>query len=268
MTQDDPRKQKGEMPFLDHLEELRWRLLWSAVAVAVAAGIGFFLVHYLGVVEVLIRPIQPLLGEGERLDYLSPADPFFLVLKLSVVIGLILASPVVIYQIWAFLSPALEDHERKVIIPALYLGLVLFVAGVAMAYYLALPITLRFVMGFLPGLLEQQIVAGPYLAFVTRLLLAFGIVFELPVVVMILTSLGLLTPDFLRNKRRHAVVGITVLASFLSPGDVITVTLLMMVPLILLYELSILLSVLIYRGRKERELQHSEEAPPGAVEAG
>jgi len=250
------------MPFLDHLEELRWRVIWSVVAVAVAAGIGFLMVHYLGVMELLIRPIQPMLGEGEKLKYLSPADPFFLVLKLSVVLGVVLASPVVIYQAWAFLSPALEDHERKVIIPALYMGLVLFAAGVAMAYFIALPVTLRFLMGFLPGFLEQQIVAGPYLAFVTKLLLAFGVVFELPVVVMILTAMGLITPDFLRDKRRHAVVAITVLASFLSPGDVITVTVLMMVPLILLYEFSILLSQVIHRGRLKREEEEREETEP------
>mgnify|MGYP006296950645 CR=1 FL=1 len=265
---------RGEMPFLDHLEELRWRILWSVLAVFVGAVVGFLMVHYLGVMEVLIRPIQPMLGEGERLKYLSPADPFFLVLKLSVILGVVLASPIVIYQIWAFLSPALEEHERKVIIPALYLGLVLFCAGVAMAYFIALPVTLRFLMGFLPGFLEQQIVAGPYLAFVTKLLIAFGVVFELPVVVMILTAMGLLTPDCLREKRRHAVVAITVLASFLSPGDVITVTLLMMIPLVLLYELSIILSGLIYRGRlkreaeeREREEESRKEPPSDVVEA-
>lgn len=269
------RMPRGEMPFLDHLEELRWRILWSALAIFVGAIVGFLLVHYLGVMELLIQPIQPMLGEGERLKYLSPADPFFLVLKLSVVLGIVLASPIVIYQVWAFLSPALEDRERKVIIPALYLGLVLFCAGVAMAYFVALPITLRFLMGFLPEFLEQQIVAGPYLGFVTKLLVAFGVVFELPVVIMILTAMGLITPSFLREKRRHAVVGITILASFLSPGDVITVTVLMMVPLILLYELSILLSVWIHRGRlkemaedeSDDEHEPSEEPPAGAVEA-
>ncbi|MDX1568053.1 MAG: twin-arginine translocase subunit TatC [Longimicrobiales bacterium] len=267
------RMARGEMPFLDHLEELRWRILWSALAVLVGAIVGFLLVHYLGVMQILIEPIQPMLGEGERLKYLSPADPFFLVLKLSVVLGVVLASPVVVYQVWAFLSPALEEHERKVIIPALYLGLVLFCAGVAMAYFVALPVTLRFLMGFLPEFLEQQIVAGPYLAFVTKLLIAFGVVFELPVVVMILTAMGLITPKFLREKRRHAVVGITVLASFLSPGDVITVTLLMMIPLVLLYEVSILLSVWIHRGRLKRigmepedEKEPSNEPPSGAVE--
>lgn len=268
------RMARGEMPFLDHLEELRWRILWSGLAIIVGAIVGFLLVHYLGVMELLIRPIQPMLGEGERLKYLSPADPFFLVLKLSVALGVILASPIVIYQIWAFLAPALADHERRVIVPALYLGLVLFCAGVAMAYFIALPITLRFLMGFLPEFLEQQIVAGPYLAFVTKLLMGFGVVFELPVVIMILTAMGLVTPAFLREKRRHAIVAITIVASFLSPGDVITVTVLMMVPLILLYELSILLSVWIQKGRLKREEEEAEddhersEGPPsGAVEA-
>ncbi len=258
---------RAEMPFLDHLEELRWRILWSLIAIAVGSVIGFLLIHYLGVVELLIRPIQPLLAEGERLKYLSPSDPFFLVLKLSVLTGVILASPVVVYQAWIFLSPALESEEKKVIVPSLYLGLVLFCAGVAMGYFVALPVTLRFFMGFLPGLLEQNIVASYYLGLVTKFLLAFGILFELPVVVMILTALGLITPDFLKDKRRHAAVGLTVLASFITPGDIVVVTILLMIPLLLLYELGIVLSRLIYRRREER-LHASDEPPEGAVEAG
>lgn len=269
MTTQERDGRPGEMPFLDHLEELRWRLLWSALAVGAAAVAGFFLVHYFQVMDLLIRPIQPLLGEGERLKYLSPADPFFLVLKLSLVVGLILASPVVIYQAWAFLSPALEDHEKKVIIPALYLGLVLFGAGVAMAYFAVLPLALRFLMGFLPGVLEQQIVAGPYLTFVTKLLIGFGVVFELPVVIMILTVMGLVEPDFLRDKRRHAAVASTTVAAFLTPADLPSM-LLMIGPLVLLYELSIVLSGVVYRRRQkqEEERQASTEPPSGAVEAG
>lgn len=258
---------RAEMPFLDHLEELRWRILWSLIAIALGTVVGFFLVHYLGVMELLIRPIEPLLAEGEKLKYLSPSDPFFITLKLAVTVGVILAFPVVVYQAWIFLSPALEDEEKKVIIPSLYLGLVLFCAGVAMAYYAALPVTLRFFMGFLTGFLEQNIVIGPYLGLVTKILLAFGILFELPVVVMILTALGLITPDFLKDKRRHAAVALTIVASFITPGDMITVTLLMMIPLLLLYELSILLSRMIHR-RREARMEASVEPPEGAVEAG
>ena len=148
-----------------------------------------------------------------------------------------------------------------------YFGLVLFASGVSMAYYIALPVTLRFLVLFGNEWFEPMLTAGPYFAFVTKLLLAFGVVFELPVVVMILSAMGLVTPTFLRRKRRHALVGITVLASILSPGDVITVTVMMMVPLTLLYEVSILLSAVIYRRRQKREAEFDESPPQGAVEA-
>jgi sec-independent protein translocase protein TatC len=132
----------GEMPFLDHLEELRWRLLWSVSAIVGFALVGFVLVTQLNVLGLLIIPIEPFL-EGSKLKYLSPMDPFFITLRLAITVGLILASPVVVYQIWAFLAPALLPSERRVIVPSLYMGLVLFAAGVVLAYVVALPITFR-----------------------------------------------------------------------------------------------------------------------------
>jgi sec-independent protein translocase protein TatC len=238
----------GEMPFFDHLEELRWRLLWGVLALVVASIFAFVMIDQLRVMEILIRPIEPFLG-GEMLKYLSPLDPFFVTIKLAILSGFVLSSPILIYQVWAFLAPALLPSEKRVIVPALYMGLVLFVAGVVMAYQVVLPVTLRFTMSFQTGFLEQNIVIGPYMAMVTRLLLAFGIVFELPVVILILSALGLVTPEFLASKRRHAIAGITILAAVITPGDVVTVTVLMMIPLILLYELSILLSRLVTRRR-------------------
>lgn len=260
---------RAEMPFLDHLEELRWRIIWSAIAVAAGAIIGFVLVVRFDVLGLLVAPVRPYV-EGAKLPYLSPADPFWVTLQLALVIGIILAFPVVAYQFWAFFAPALEAHERRAIVPSLYLGLVLFVAGVAMAYFVALPVALRFFTSFQTRSLEPLIVIGPYLGFVTKLLIAFGVVFELPVVVLVLTTLGLVTPQFLASKRRHAVVAITILASAITPGDVITLTLLMMVPLMLLYELSIVLSRLAYRRRRARREQAEPLAgapPVGAVEA-
>jgi sec-independent protein translocase protein TatC len=238
---------REEMPFMDHLEELRWRLLWSVVAVFIAAIAGYFIVTQLNVLGLLIRPIEPFL-EGSRLKYLSPMEPFFITLKLAVTVGLILASPVVIYQIWAFLSPALLPSEKRTIVPALYFGLVLFLVGVAMAYYLVLPLTLSFSMGFQTEALEQNIVIGEYLSVVTRLLIAFGLVFELPVVISVLAALGLVTPGFLASKRRHAIAGITILSALITPGDVIS-TVIMMVPLIFLYEISITVAKVLYRKR-------------------
>lgn len=259
----------GEMPFLDHLEELRWRILWSLLALAVATVVGFVLVQYFGVLELLIRPIRPLLA-AERLVYFNPATAFFITLKLSLLVGIILAFPVVVYQVWAFFSPALKKEEKRVIVPSLYFGLGLFCAGVAMAYFAVLPLALRFLAGFQGEFLEPMIEVGEYLGFVIRLLLAFGIVFELPVVVMILSVLGLVTPAFMRDKRRHGIVAITVLASALTPGDIAS-TFLMMAPMVLLYEMSILISAAIWRRKEEGEeepLRPSPDPPPGTVGTG
>jgi sec-independent protein translocase protein TatC len=242
------RTPSGEMPFLDHLEELRWRILWSVLAILAGTVAGYILVDRMNAMQLLIEPINPFL-DGGKLKYLSPTDPFFITIKLSILAGLVLASPIVIYQVWAFLAPALLPSEKRVIIPALYMGVVLFLIGVVMAYEIVLPMTLRFTMSFQTKFLEQSIVIGPYMAMVTRLLLGFGIVFELPVVILILSALGLVTPEFLASKRRHAIAGITVLAAVLTPGDVITVTIMMMLPLVLLYELSIVLSRLVVRRR-------------------
>ena len=264
----DEKKPRGEMPFLDHLEELRWRIFKVAIAVVAGSIVGFLLVHFLKVPYLLTKPIEPFL-DGERLKFFSPTDPFFITLKLSMIVGIILGFPIIAYQVWRFLSPALESHERRVIVPSLYMGLVLFVAGVAMAYFAALPVTLSFLMGFETRFLEQAVEFNRYMSFVTRLLLAFGIAFELPVVIMILSVLGLVTPAGLRRKRRHALVGITVLASLLSPGDVISVTILLMAPLIILYEFSILLSATVdrRRGARERKIGESSGPPAGSVGA-
>ncbi|MFL5538390.1 MAG: twin-arginine translocase subunit TatC [Longimicrobiaceae bacterium] len=253
------RTPAGEMPFLDHLEELRWRLIWSLLAVMVCAVAGYFLVTRLDVLGLLVEPIKPFL-HGTKLKYLNPTEPFFITLKLAVSVGLVLASPIVIYQVWAFLAPALLPSEKRVIVPSLYMGLVLFALGVFMSYEIVLPMTLRFTMSFQTESLEQSIVIGEYLGFVTRLLLAFGAVFELPVVVLILSAMGLVTPEFLASKRRHAVVIITVAASLLTPGDVITLTIMMMVPLILLFELSIVLSRLVTRRRRAAAAAAEAEA--------
>jgi sec-independent protein translocase protein TatC len=233
------------MPFWEHLEELRWRLIWSLLAVAVGTGVGFWLVTRFDVLGVLVAPIRPFLN-GTRLKYLSPTEPFFITIKLAVLCGVLMAFPVVMYQVWSFLSPALKKEEKRVIVPSLYLGLVLFAAGVFIAYRMVLPMTLKFTMGFQTESLEQAIVIDEYLGMVLQLLLSFGAVFEMPIVLMVLAAMGLVSPAFLSQKRRHAIVIITVACAVLTPGDVITVTLMMMVPLVLLYEASIFLCRLVY----------------------
>ena len=266
MPTDNPNP-SGEMPFLDHLEELRWRILWSLLAIAIGAVAGFLLVHYANIAEVLLLPYQGIFGEEQRLLNLRPTDAFFITIKLGILAGLILVFPIIVYQIWSFLSPALKKAEKRVIVPALYMGLVLFALGVLMAYYIALPISLEFLIGFQTEIMVPSWTAQHYFGFAIQLLVAFGVIFELPVLVMILSVLGLVTPAFLRSKRRHAILLITVLAALISPGDVIMVTVLMMVPLIILYEFSILLSVMIYRKREER-IAAAADPPTDSVHVG
>jgi sec-independent protein translocase protein TatC len=242
------RVSREEMPFLDHLEELRWRLIWSLGASLLGAIVGYFVVTRFNVLGILVAPIEPFLG-GEKLGFLDPTAPFFITLKLAVIVGLILASPVIVYHIWAFLSPALLPSEKRAIIPSMYMGLVLFAAGVTMAYFLVVPMTLRFTLSFQTEAMQQMITIDKHLGFMIRLLLAFGIVFELPVVILILSVLGVVTPEFLAEKRRYAIAGIAILSAVLTPGDVITVTVMMMLPLMALYEVSIVISRVVSRRR-------------------
>lgn len=261
-------RSSAEMPFLDHLEELRWRILWSLLALLVCSIIGFFVVTKFDVIGLLMKPISPYLPSA-KLVYLGVTDPFMITLKLALAIGLILAFPIVTYQAWAFLSPALLPREKRAIVPALYLGLVLFAGGVAMSYFLAVPMTIKFMLGFQVAALEPNITAGFYFSFVVKMLLAFGVIFELPVVVLVLSALGLITSDFLKSKRRYAIAGMAILAAVITPGDAITVTILMMGPLMILYEGSIALARLVERGRARQqamdEANDANEALPEAT---
>ena len=265
MLKQNPR---GEMPFLDHLEELRWRVLWSMLALILCSIISFGLVYYFQALEILIAPIRDAYNDPNlQLIFLSPADPFFVTLRLAIYGGVILSFPILVYHIWSFLSPALEKDERRAILPALYLGLLLFMGGVCLAYFAALPVTLEFFKAFLSASLEGSLEINATLGFIVKMLIAFGAVFELPIVILALSLMGVVTPKFLRSKRRHAIVLITVLASFITPGDAITLTVMMMLPLIVLYEFGIFLSVGVYRrkAKKEEEYEKTLEPPDGSV---
>lgn len=244
---------KAEMPFLDHLEEMRWRILWSLLALVVGFGAGIFVVLYFDAMTILLSPGQEILGEDWLPQALGPNENFFFILKVAIWIGIVLASPTLVYQAWQFLSPALEKHEKRAIVPSLYLGLVLFIAGVAMAYFIVLPFYLRFMVGIGTEIMTQGWTGNLYFGEVIKLLLAVGFIFELPVVILVLSALGIVTPRFLRTKRRHAIVGSTILASLISPGDALTITAFMVAPIFLLYEFSIFLSVLVWRKRDARE---------------
>lgn len=237
----------AEMPFLDHLEELRSRLLWSVAAVGVASVLGFFAVTELGLVRVLVDPIRELVP-GERLMFTSPTTPVVVTFKLAFVTGLVLALPVVAYHAWRFFEPALMEHEKRYAVPGIWVAFLLFLGGLAMAYFLVLPLGLEFLLAFQTEHLTPIITIDEYLRFATRMILAFGLIFEMPVVLVMLSLVGVVTPDGLRHYRRHAYVGISAAAAFLTPADVGTM-LMMIGPMALLYEASIWLVELVARRR-------------------
>lgn len=251
-----------EMPFLDHLEELRFRLMWIFGALIVGILIAFYLVVQYRVVGILSEPIQPFL-QGRKLVYTHPGDPFSIAMTASFAIGTILALPVILYQLWAFLSPALHTHEKKLAIPVVVGAAVLFLAGVSLSHFVVLPFTLRFLSGFQAESLEPMITASEYFSFAISMSLAFGAVFELPIAILALTALGLVTPRMLKNFRRHATILCVVTSAFITPGADIVSLVSLAVPLYMLYELSIVLSAWVHRRRQRKEAESIAETGPG-----
>jgi sec-independent protein translocase protein TatC len=243
----------AEMPFLDHLEELRWRIIWSLVALVVGVCVGFYLVFRFDLLTWMQGPVLPFL-HGHKLVYTHPGDGFSILLQTSIIVGIVLALPVVVYQVWLFLSPALHRHEKRVVVPVILGAVLLFVAGAALAWYLVLPMTLRFLFNLGDKAFDQMITVSEYFGFVMSMVLAMGAVFELPIAILLLSAFGLVTPHFLAKFRRHAILGSYVAAAFITPGDLFITSLALMVPLYLLYELSIGLSYIPYRRRQRAAL--------------
>ena len=261
----DGARAGAEMPFLDHLEELRQRLFWIVGAVLLGVVVAFVVLQQIDVIGFLQRPLTPHLN-GQKLVYTHPGDPLKIVLNASFVLGLILASPVVIYQAWAFFAPALYPHEKRMVLPVAIGAVALFLAGVSLAFYIVLPFTLGFLLNFQSDALQPMITASEYFGFEIAMSLTFGVVFELPILIVALTALGIVTPQFLNKYRRHAVVLCVVGAAFITPGADPTSMFALAVPLYFLYELSIVLSGLVYRRRLRREAaREAEEAAASGV---
>src|SRR5678810_937060 len=208
-----PKSQNGEMPFLDHLEELRWRIIYSLAAVVICVGVGFWVTLRFDLVKILAGPILPLLPE-HHLFFTHPSDKFSISLNTAMTCGLVLAAPIVLYQVWLFLAPALHKHEKRVAIGVLFSGTALFIAGAALAFKIVIPLALPWLMGFGTESMVPLITVEEY----------FGFVFAI-------VPLGLVTPQFLAKYRRHAIVLIVIAGAFLTPGDLVWTTIALAVPL-------------------------------------
>jgi sec-independent protein translocase protein TatC len=244
---------RNEMGFFDHLEELRWRLLKALGSIFVLAIAVFIFSEDL--LQAVIEPLRAI-DAKVRLQYLSPQYIFVVRLELAMLGGLLLGIPVLIYQIWMFIAPGLTKKERRYAPWVIISFILCFSGGAAFSYFIVFPQALAFLMGMaVPGI-DANIDIAKYISFFMRLILAFGIVFEMPVLAFILTKAGLLTPWFMRSYRSYAVVIIFVLAAILTPPDAITQVMLG-VPLWLLYEVSIGISAFFLD--PERKAEHARE---------
>ncbi|MFH1861291.1 MAG: twin-arginine translocase subunit TatC [bacterium] len=230
-----------EMSFWDHLEEFRSRLIKSILFMAGGFCAAYFFIPYLQ--DFLIDSFFRV--ESAPLAFLKPTEGFIVRLKLALFIGLILTTPAVFYQFWQFVSPGLLQKEKKFIIPIVVTSSLSFLTGIVISYF-SLPYATRFFLSFGTGNIENIWSFGSYVDFVIRIMLAFGIVFELPLIIYFLVRLGIVTPQFLRNKRRHAIIICLVVAAVITPPDIFTMIMLS-IPLILLYEISIIVSTVTYK---------------------
>lgn len=249
---------QAEMPFLEHLEELRWRIMWSLLALAVCVVASFVVLLRYDAIRLLAQPILPYVPD-RHLITTHPAGAFKIVMSAAFALGGIFASPVIFYQVWAFLSPALHQHEKKVVIPVLIFGAFLFLAGVALAFFGLIPLTLRFLLGVQSTVITPMISANEYFGFAIGFSLVMGAVFEMPIVVLALTALGLVTPAMLTRYRRHAVVICLVASAFITPGQDPLTLAAVFLPLVGLYEVSIICSHFVYRRRQRREAEREAE---------
>lgn len=236
-----------KMPLLDHLIELRNRLLWSVAALAVA----FFACLYFAK-PIFAFLVQPLLAAGQgKLIFTDIFEAFFVEIKVAFFAATMVAFPVIATQLWRFVAPGLYAQEKKAFLPFLLMTPILFTLGAAMAYYLAMPVALEFLLGFsgdVGGVSQEALPGvGNYLSFATKFLFGFGVAFLLPVLLMLLERVGILTLAQLRAGRRYAVVGIAAVSAVLTPPDIMS-QILLLVPMYMLYELAIV--AIMITGRK------------------
>jgi len=230
------------MPFLEHLEELRRTLIYIFAAVFVGAMVCWVLSD-----RALTWLIANTSGQA---IFMKPQGAFMARLKVSLILGLLLMLPFVFYKVWAFVGPGLLDTERKVILPGVIFSVLLFYAGVTFSYFALTPLMVKVLLGFGTANLTSNIEIGFLLDLVFSIGLACGLVFQLPLVTAFLTAINVVTPLFLRHYWRHAVVLIFVTAALLTPADPLS-QILLAVPLLFLYVLSYIVSVVIYRGKKK-----------------
>jgi sec-independent protein translocase protein TatC len=254
MTTDEEAKQ----PFTAHLEELRKRLIVCFIAV----GIGFVISYGFKekLFQILVRPLVSVMKPGDALIFTGLPEAFFTYLKVAFLSGLMLSAPVIIYQFWMFVAPGLYDKEKRLLLPVIFLSSLFFLGGSLFGYFIVFPWGFQFFLGFATETIRPMPSMKEYLGFSAKLLLAFGLVFELPLVLTFLARLGIVSVDFLKKNRKYAILLFFTGAAILTPPDVVT-QIMMALPLMLLYEVSII-GARVFGKKPQTAADELEDTPP------
>ena len=255
---------ESSMTLMEHLEELRQRLTRAAIAVGVGFLIAYFFKEQL--YSYLTIPLKAAMPPEAKLIYTAPAEAFFTYLKVAFLAGLVGASPVIFYQLWRFISPGLYESERRNIWPFVIFSSVLFIAGAIFCYAIVFPYAFQFFMSFATDEITPMLKLNEYLSFSSMLLFAFGVVFEMPLILVFLGRLGVVTSQGLRKKRKYAILIMFAGAAFITPPDVVS-QILMALPLMVLYEVSIWLVAASQKKKAAREAEMEAEFGDGEEQA-
>ncbi|NYE56767.1 twin-arginine translocase subunit TatC [Carboxydothermus ferrireducens] len=228
------------MTLFEHLEALRKVIIISVIAIVIGSIIAYNYVDYF--LNILLQPVTAL---KMKLVFINVTEAFMTKLKIAIILGIILASPIILWQIWSFVAPGLKPVERKFILRMIPIIIILFVAGIVFAFFTVFQIATRFLLQFGGDIMSPMITIGKYISFALNFLIPFGLVFELPVVVYILAKLNIISHEFLVKNRKYALLVVFILAAALTPGPDVISQLLMAAPLLILYEVSIFIAKFI-----------------------
>lgn len=231
-----------QLTLVEHLSELRKRVIIIFIAIILGAGISYKYIDT--IIEYMVKPAKKL-----EFIYLSPPELFLAYIKIAIIAGIIISSPIILMQIWLFIKPGLKRNERKYLLFSLYMGIIFFLIGCTFAYLTIIPITIEFFTQVSVEQIAPLFSFDSYLSFVSSLLFSFGLVFELPLLIVLLTQLNLITAETLKKYRKIVILVIFILAAILTPPDVVSQVLLAL-PMLFLYELSIWISAWMGRRKK------------------
>jgi sec-independent protein translocase protein TatC len=244
---------------VEHLGELRHRLIYILLAVAATSAVA-----YLFNDEILDFIMKT--GRIENLVFIKPMEAFFVIVKMSILIGVVAAMPFILYQVWKYVGVALKKNERKYLIyfgPVSYL---LFMSGAALAFLGVMPLAVKFLLSFSKESVQPLITLDAYVNFLNALVIAFGLVFQLPLVILLLSLLGIVTPEMLKKSRKYAIVGIFVFAAVITPTTDAVSMMMLAGPVMALYEIGVLISKAVWRKKARADLEPEEEEPEPELE--